>query len=74
MFSNSIPGGWQSQEWPHRPSMSQGSCQETNRNKIMRLKKSPGRLTGAQLPGRQQLPGRSAVPTALFHSYFDAFS
>ena len=41
MFSNSIPGGWQSQEWPHRRSMSQRSCHETKRNKIMRLKKKP---------------------------------
>jgi hypothetical protein len=57
MFSNSIPGGWQSQEWPHRPSMSQGSCQETNRNKIMRLKKKPRPFNRGTIAGQATIAG-----------------
>ncbi len=63
MFSNSIPGGWQSQEWPHRRSMSQRSCHETKRNKIIRLKKMPrsfdrGTFAGSGNNCREGMSGR----------------
>jgi hypothetical protein len=57
MFSNSIPGGWQSQEWPHRRSMSQRSCHETKRNKIMRLKKKPRPFNRGTIAGQATIAG-----------------
>ncbi len=58
IFSNSIPGGWQSERWPHRWSMSQGSCQETKRNKIMRLKKTPRPFNRGTIAGPATIAGK----------------
>jgi hypothetical protein len=60
MFSNSISGGWRSEKWPHRRSMSQGSCQETKRNKIMRLKKKPRSLDRGTIAGAATIAGEDA--------------